>query len=125
MAERTAVVRGGITDVAQHANQASTVAHNAVEAADETARTVQRPGASSLQITAMLNDIAAIARQTNLLALNASIEAARAGEAGKGFAWSLRRSRTLPRRPARQPTGSMRSRPPSAGTQPARWTLWT
>lgn len=38
------------------------------------------------KISALTNNIIAIAQQTNLLALNASIEAARAGEAGRGFA---------------------------------------
>ena len=38
------------------------------------------------QVTATLDDIAAITKQTDLLALNAAIEAARAGESGRGFA---------------------------------------
>lgn len=38
------------------------------------------------KISALTDNIIAIAQQTNLLALNASIEAARAGEAGRGFA---------------------------------------
>jgi methyl-accepting chemotaxis protein len=86
MAEGTERVRNGITEVAGQAGQACGVAETAAATADETARTVNRLGVSSSEITAMLDDIAGIARQTNLLALNASIEAARAGEAGKGFA---------------------------------------
>lgn len=39
-----------------------------------------------VDVSAMAEKIAAIARQTNLLALNATIEAARAGDAGRGFA---------------------------------------
>lgn len=86
IAAETETIRGGITDIAHRAGEASGVADTAAAAADETAATVNRLGVSSDDITAMLDDIAGIARQTNLLALNASIEAARVGHAGKGFA---------------------------------------
>jgi len=49
------------------------------------AQAVERLGARSQEIGAIIDTISGIAGQTNLLALNAAIEAARAGENGRGF----------------------------------------
>lgn len=60
--------------------------HKIAARVQESARTVERLGASSEEIGAIIGTIEDIADQTNLLALNAAIEAARAGEQGRGFA---------------------------------------
>jgi methyl-accepting chemotaxis protein len=75
-----------ISQIAHNANEAVTVAAQAVEVAVGTTGTMSKLGESSAQIADVVKVITSIAEQTNLLALNATIEAARAGEAGKGFA---------------------------------------
>ncbi|MEV1287516.1 methyl-accepting chemotaxis protein [Micromonospora sp. NPDC049679] len=75
-----------ISEIAHNANEAVTVAGQAVEVAATTTGTMSKLGESSSQIADVVKVITSIAEQTNLLALNATIEAARAGEAGKGFA---------------------------------------
>ncbi len=75
-----------IREISSNTTKAARVASTAVDAAIDTNHTVQRLGASSLEIGNVVKVITSIAQQTNLLALNATIEAARAGESGKGFA---------------------------------------
>ena len=66
--------------------QASTVAADAQQLAEQATDIVARLNNSSVEIGNVVKVITGIAEQTNLLALNATIEAARAGDAGKGFA---------------------------------------
>ncbi len=89
-----ALMMGGFVDrLGSNAEALSTVgqemaqtSRSAVDAAEATARTVEKLGESSTEIGKVIQFITTIADQTNLLALNATIEAARAGEAGRGFA---------------------------------------
>ena len=75
-----------IKEIARSANDAAMVATSAVDVANKTNATVEKLGASSVDIGKIIAVITSIAEQTNLLALNATIEAARAGDSGKGFA---------------------------------------
>ncbi len=65
---------------------ASKLADQASDAAQEASLNVDRLRESSAAIGNVVNLIAQIAKQTTLLALNSTIEAARAGAAGRGFA---------------------------------------
>ena len=86
VAAGTEEMTASINEIAKNANEAATIATQAVSAARLTSDTVARLGVSSAEIGEIVRVITGIAEQTNLLALNATIEAARAGEAGKGFA---------------------------------------
>lgn len=90
-----------IREISKNSTEAARVAHEAVQSADATSKTIARLGESSLQIGNVIKLITSIAQQTNLLALNATIEAARAGEAGKGFAVVANEVKSLAQETAR------------------------
>lgn len=83
----------GMTENAERASQANTLAQDACSVAEVGGQTVksvvQTMGAiteSSRRISEIIGVMDGIAFQTNILALNAAVEAARAGTHGKGFA---------------------------------------
>ncbi|MBP6633019.1 MAG: methyl-accepting chemotaxis protein [Kofleriaceae bacterium] len=86
VAAATEEMAATIRDVARNAREAARVATSAVGIAESSNASIDRLGASSVEIGAVVDVITKIAEQTNLLALNATIEAARAGAAGRGFA---------------------------------------
>jgi methyl-accepting chemotaxis protein len=89
-----------VQEIAKNASDASLVATQAVQVANATALTVDKLGASSVEIGNVIKVITTIAEQTNLLALNATIEAASAGEAGRGFAVVANEVKTLAKKTA-------------------------
>jgi methyl-accepting chemotaxis protein len=77
---------GSIREISSRVAQSTAIVGRAVEAGDETRKTIEALNKQVGQIGEVANIIGDIAAKTNLLALNATIEAARAGDAGKGFA---------------------------------------
>jgi len=83
----------GLTENAERARQANSLARDAsriAETGGDTMRdvvsTMEAITGSSRRISEIIGVMDGIAFQTNILALNAAVEAARAGEHGKGFA---------------------------------------
>jgi methyl-accepting chemotaxis protein len=85
-AAATSQLTQSVHNVADRAQQSTTIARTAVEDVSATAKRMDELTVAVQSIGDVVNLINGIAAQTNLLALNATIEAARAGEAGKGFA---------------------------------------
>ncbi len=83
----------GLTENAERARQANSLAQDASRVAEtggdtmrEVVATMEAITGSSRRISEIIGVMDGIAFQTNIRALNAAVEAARAGEHGKGFA---------------------------------------
>ncbi len=86
VATNTEEMVASIKEIARNTSEAANISKDTLKRAQDTNKTIQQLGTSSIEVGNVIKVISSIAQQTNLLALNATIEAARAGEAGKGFA---------------------------------------
>lgn len=86
VAAATEEMTSTIDEIAQNAEKARKVTHQAVEVVNNAQSRVEKLNSAAKEINNVTAVISTISNQTKLLALNATIEAARAGEAGRGFA---------------------------------------
>ncbi|MFE8071091.1 methyl-accepting chemotaxis protein [Marinobacteraceae bacterium S3BR75-40.1] len=78
--------RDAANDGSQRVARSSQSIQALAEAIQQSAASVEALAENGREISSAVTEIQGIAEQTNLLALNAAIEAARAGEQGRGFA---------------------------------------
>jgi methyl-accepting chemotaxis protein len=88
-------LRGGISAIADHSNQAEAASRTMVQSIEMANSRVKRLEESMNEIDSIMRLIENITENTKLLSLNATIEAARAGEAGQSFAVVANEVRTL------------------------------
>jgi methyl-accepting chemotaxis protein len=89
-----------ITQASAMAEQAVEVAQDGNDVVRQAVQSMERINESSSKISAIVGLIDSIAFQTNILALNAAVEAARAGSEGRGFAVVASEVRSLAQRSA-------------------------
>lgn len=98
-----------VAEIAEHVGRVLADATAATERAVEARSAVQELREASGQVSAIVDEIRAIAAQTHLLALNARIEASRADLAGTGFAVVAAEVKELARRTAEATDGAGRT----------------
>jgi hypothetical protein len=109
IARQSDQMMASIAEIALNTQKAAATANDAARTAEAANETVTRLGASSAEVTGVVELINRIASQTRLLALNATIEAARVGEAGRGFAVVANEVKQLAQETA-QATGEIAAR---------------